>query len=72
MKNEIIELLKKVVSHNGFIDRTQEVEEIEEELVAGFDDDEDFALMRKEKMELKFWQKPPFSSLLDSELAKES
>jgi chromatin segregation and condensation protein Rec8/ScpA/Scc1 (kleisin family) len=71
-KKDIIELLKEVVSHNGFIDRSQEVEEIEEDLVAGFDDDEDFALKRKEKMELKFWQKPPFSSLLDSELAKES
>ncbi|MFX1329843.1 MAG: hypothetical protein ACFE91_17065 [Promethearchaeota archaeon] len=28
--------------------------------------------MRKEKAELKFWQKPPFSSLLDTEIAKES
>jgi len=45
---------------------------VEEELVAGFDDEEDFALLRKEKIELKFWQKPPFSSLLDTELAKES
>ena len=45
---------------------------MEEELVAGFDDEEDLALLRKEKVDLKFWQKPPFSSLLDSELAKES
>ena len=30
------------------------------------------ALLRKEKTELKFWQKPPYSSLLDLELAKES
>ncbi|MHA2130197.1 MAG: hypothetical protein ACW99L_09515, partial [Promethearchaeota archaeon] len=29
-------------------------------------------LLRKEKIDLKFWQKPPFSSLLDTELAKES
>jgi len=72
MKKDIIILLKEVVSHDEFIDRTQEVEELEEELVASFDDVEDFALIRKEKMELKFWQKPPFSSLLDSELAKES
>ncbi|MHA2179805.1 MAG: hypothetical protein ACXAAH_00120 [Promethearchaeota archaeon] len=71
-KKDIIILLKKVVSHEEFIDRTQEIEEPEEELVAGFEDDEDFALLRKEKMELKFWQKPPFSSLLDPELAKES
>ncbi|MFW9825370.1 MAG: hypothetical protein ACFFE4_20680 [Candidatus Thorarchaeota archaeon] len=54
------------------MDRSQEPEELEEELIAGFDDDEDFALLRKEKMELKFWQKPPFSSLLDPEVAKES
>jgi chromatin segregation and condensation protein Rec8/ScpA/Scc1 (kleisin family) len=71
-KNNIITLLKNIVSHEEFVDRSQEVEEPEEELVAGFDDDEDFALLRKEKMELKFWQKPPFSSLLDPELAKES
>ncbi len=71
-KQDIIILLQKVVSHEEFIDRTQEVEELEEELIAGFEDDEDFALLRKEKMELKFWQKPPFSSLLDPELAKES
>jgi chromatin segregation and condensation protein Rec8/ScpA/Scc1 (kleisin family) len=45
---------------------------VEEELIAGFDDEEDLALLRKEKIELKFWQKPPFSSLLDTELAKES
>lgn len=45
---------------------------MEEELVAGFDDEEDLALLRKQKIELKFWQKPPFSSLLDTELAKES
>ncbi len=48
------------------------MEEPEIELVAEFDDDEDLALLRKEKAELKFWQKPPFSSLLDTELAKES
>ncbi|MFW9897188.1 MAG: hypothetical protein ACFFD7_15400 [Candidatus Thorarchaeota archaeon] len=71
-KNDIINLLKEIVSHDEFIDRSQEPEELEEELVAGFDDDEDFALLRKEKMELKFWQKPPFSSLLDPEIAKES
>jgi hypothetical protein len=74
-KIDIINLLQEVVSHPEFVDRTQEIEEIEEieeELVAGFDDDEDLALLRKEKTELKFWQKPPFSSLLDTELAKDS
>jgi chromatin segregation and condensation protein Rec8/ScpA/Scc1 (kleisin family) len=74
-KIDIINLLQEVVSHPDFVDRTQEIEEIEEieeELVAGFDEDEDLALLRKEKTELKFWQKPPFSSLLDTELAKES
>ena len=45
-------------------------EELEEELIAG--EDEDPALLHKEKMELKFWQKPPYSSLLDPEVAKES
>ena len=69
-----MELLQNVVSHPDFIDRSQEPEELEEELIASFDDDddEDLALLRKDKVELKFWQKPPFSSLLDSELAKES
>ncbi|MBY8979918.1 MAG: hypothetical protein KGD72_05985 [Candidatus Lokiarchaeota archaeon] len=47
-----------------------DVEELEEELVAG--DEDDPALLHKEKLELKFWQKPPFSSLLDPEVAKES
>ena len=75
-KKDIVELLQKVTSHPDFVDRSQEEDEIEEpevELVAEFDDDEaDLALLRKEKTELKFWQKPPFSSLLDTELAKES
>jgi chromatin segregation and condensation protein Rec8/ScpA/Scc1 (kleisin family) len=65
-------LLQEVVSHPEFSDRSQEVEDLEEVLVAGFDDEEDLALLRKEKLELKFWQKPPFSSLLDPEIAKES
>jgi len=43
---------------------------LEEELVAGEEDDP--ALLHKEKLELKFWQKPPFLSLLDPEVAKES
>lgn len=67
-----MELLQNVVSHPDFIDRSQEPVELEEELIASFDDEEDLALLRKDKVELKFWQKPPFSSLLDSELAKES
>ena len=71
-KKDIVDLLQNVVSHPDFIDRSQEPEELEEELVASFDDEEDLALLRKDKVELKFWQKPPFSSLLDTELAKES
>ena len=59
-----------MVAHPDFVDRTQE-EEFEEELIAGEEED-DPALLYKEKMELKFWQKPPFSSLLDTELAKDS
>jgi len=39
-------------------------------LVAG--EEYDSALSHKDKLELKFWQKPPFSSLLDPELAKDS
>ena len=69
-KKDIVELIQNIVSHPDFIDRSQE-EMLEEEIVAEFDD-EDLALLRKEKMELKFWQKPPYSSLLDPELAKES
>jgi len=71
-KNDIIDLLQKIVSHPEFVDRSQEPEENEEELIAEFEEEEDLALMRKEKRELKFWQKPPFSSLLDPEIAKES
>ena len=65
-----MKLLEEVVAHPDFIDRTQE-EELEEELIAGVEED-DPALLYKEKLELKFWQKPPFSSLLDTELAKDS
>ncbi|MFX1502947.1 MAG: hypothetical protein ACFFDH_18450, partial [Promethearchaeota archaeon] len=61
-----------MVSHPDFVDRSQEPEELEEELIAEFEDEEeDLALLRKEKTELKFWQQPPYSSLLDSEIAKE-
>ncbi|MFX1573077.1 MAG: hypothetical protein ACFFB0_10035 [Promethearchaeota archaeon] len=65
-------MLEKIVSHPEFVDRSEEPEELEEELIADFDDEDDLALLRKEKMDLKFWQQPPFSSLLDTELAKES
>lgn len=73
-KKDIVELLQNITNNPDFVDRSQEkeTEEPEIELVAEFDDDEDLALLRKEKTELKFWQKPPFSSLLDTELAKES
>ncbi|KKL59858.1 hypothetical protein LCGC14_2211120 [marine sediment metagenome] len=72
-KSDIIDLLQNIVSHPEFVDRSQEPEEIEEEWIAEFEEEEDdLALMKKEKTELKFWQKPPFSSLLDPEIAKES
>ncbi|HEY0089766.1 MAG TPA: hypothetical protein VGB37_13040, partial [Candidatus Lokiarchaeia archaeon] len=45
---------------------------VEEEIIVESDEIEDPALLKKDKIELKFWQKPPFSSLLDLELAKES
>lgn len=45
---------------------------MEEEIIVESDEVEDPALLKKDKIELKFWQKPPFSSLLDLELAKES
>ena len=65
--------MTQIVSHPDFIDRTNDDgldEVLEEELIAGVE--EDPALMHKEKLDLKFWQKPPFSSLLDFELAKDS
>jgi len=71
-KQDIIGLIQNVVSHPDFVDRTHEEEELEEEIIADFEEEEDLALLRKEKKELKFWQKPPYSSLLDLELAKDS
>ena len=65
--------MEPIVNHPEFVDRTHDVisdEELEEELIAG--EEYDPALSQKEKLELKFWQKPPFSSLLDPELAKDS
>lgn len=65
--------MEPIANHPEFVDRTQDVisdEELEEELVAG--EEYDPALSHKDKLELKFWQKPPFSSLLDPELAKDS
>jgi chromatin segregation and condensation protein Rec8/ScpA/Scc1 (kleisin family) len=72
-KADIIKILEEVTSSAEFVDRTQEVipdEELETELIAG--EEFDPVLMNRDKMELKFWQKPPFSSLLDPELAKDS
>lgn len=71
-KVEIIQLLEKIVGHPEFIDRSgqEEEEEFEEELIAG--EEEDLENIQKDKLDLKFWNKPPFSSLLDPEVAKES
>ena len=70
-KADIVKLIQEVVSHPDFVDRTKE-ENLEEEIVAGFDEEEDPALLHKEQIELKFWQKPEFRILLDMELAKDS
>jgi chromatin segregation and condensation protein Rec8/ScpA/Scc1 (kleisin family) len=72
-KADIIKILEEVTSSPEFVDRTHEAipdEELEKELIAG--EEFDPALLTRDKMELKFWQKPPFSSLLDPELAKDS
>ncbi|MBY9005776.1 MAG: hypothetical protein KGD63_03375 [Candidatus Lokiarchaeota archaeon] len=70
-KAEIIELLENIVSSSEFVDRNKE-EHFEEELIVDFDEDEVAPLFKKEEKELKFWQKPPFSTLLNLELAKDS
>lgn len=70
-KIDIIELLEKIVKSPEFIDRNKE-EFFEEELVVDFNDEDVAPLFRKEEKELKFWQKPPFSTLLNLELAKDS
>ncbi len=71
-KAEIVALVEGIVSHPDFVDRSEEEEELEEELLAGFDEEEDPALKYKEKIDAKFWQKPEFRVLLDIELAKDS
>ncbi|MBD3193763.1 MAG: hypothetical protein GF317_01820 [Candidatus Lokiarchaeota archaeon] len=70
-KKDIINLLEDVVSHPDFVDRTKE-ENLEEEVVAGFDDEDDKESPLFRKKELKFWQKPPYSTLLNLDLAKDS
>jgi chromatin segregation and condensation protein Rec8/ScpA/Scc1 (kleisin family) len=73
-KDDIIELLEGVVSHSEFVDRTKE-DLLDEELNTG-EKDEDEAekgpLFRKDKSDLKFWHKPPYSTLLNIDLAKDS
>ncbi|TFG13966.1 MAG: hypothetical protein EU535_04175 [Promethearchaeota archaeon] len=71
-KKDIINILKSVVANPEFVDRTQE-EELEEEIIAGFDEEEDESLLlQRDKMDAKFWQKPKYRVLLDLELAKDS
>lgn len=70
-KDDIVSLLTKVTSHPEFVDRTKE-ENLEKEIMVGFEDDEVNLLFEKKDIGLKFWQKPPFSTLLNYELAKES
>jgi len=50
----------------------EEEEELPLEIIAGFDDDDDPALTQKTIVDKKFWQKPEFRVLLDTELAKDS
>ena len=68
-KKDIIKILNKAVSEPDFVDMTLE-ENQPEELIVGEDDDQDFEV--PSNTELKFWQKPPYSTLLDLELAKDS
>ncbi|TXT59350.1 MAG: hypothetical protein BAJALOKI2v1_220023 [Promethearchaeota archaeon] len=75
-KDDIVELLDKVTSHPEFVDRTSE-EELEETLYDEDEEQEDEIeekgpLFQKESKELKFWQKPPYSSLLNIDVAKDS
>ena len=54
-----------------FGNRTQE-EELEEELIAGFEDEDESPLLQRDKSDIKFWQEPKYRVLLDLELAKDS
>ncbi len=84
-KGDIVALLEQVVASADFIDRTEETEAPQQELpaappeqpvelVAEFEEDkvEQPPFMPIVKEDQKFWQKPPFSTLLDVELAKGS
>ncbi len=62
----------KVEVEGGVEEEIEKEEELEEEMIAGFDDADDPALLYKDKIETKFWQKPEFRVLLDTELAKDS
>jgi chromatin segregation and condensation protein Rec8/ScpA/Scc1 (kleisin family) len=68
-KSDIVEILNNAVSEPDFVDMTLE-ENQPEELVVGEDDDSE--IRPPSNRELKFWQKPPYSTLLDLELAKDS
>jgi len=70
-KNEIIELLEGIVSHPDFVDRTKE-DNFEEELIVGEEEDDLAPLFKEDMKNLKFWHKPPYSTLLNIELAKDS
>ena len=69
-ESEVISEQSKVKSDLAVEEDSEE--ELEEELIAGFDEEDDPALLYKDKMDLKFWQKPEFRVLLDVELAKDS
>ncbi|MBD3212318.1 MAG: hypothetical protein GF311_06900 [Candidatus Lokiarchaeota archaeon] len=72
-KNDIIEILEGVVSHPEFVDRTKE-NDLDEELKSGEKDEDEGEkgpLFRKDKTK-KFWHQPPYSTLLNIDLAKDS
>jgi chromatin segregation and condensation protein Rec8/ScpA/Scc1 (kleisin family) len=86
-KKDIIVLVQNVISHPDFVDRTQIEEELEEELIAGVEEEHptvieehprveeepsDLTSIQKEKLDAKFWQTPKYRVLLDLDLAKDS
>ncbi|MHA1195779.1 MAG: Rho termination factor N-terminal domain-containing protein [Promethearchaeota archaeon] len=71
-KSELITLIlnSNLFDNKQLKDKSDDSEEnLEIEIIAGEEKKEN---IKRETKDLKFWQKPPFSSLLDPELAKDS
>ena len=71
-KSELITLIlnSNLFDNKQLKDKSDDSEEnLEIEIIAGEEEKEN---IKRETKDLKFWQKPPFSSLLDPELAKDS